>query len=103
MRQTHKGSQVFCGSLFRVGKQGEEAVKVAFDAEVKAPPPVDPSLPDIAGLIVFFGMKGRVAEILNQKGDAAVNRLLDPRRSARIVLKEALGVEGPHVTAFSIS
>ena len=72
-----QGSQVFCGSLFGVGKQGEEAVDVAFDAEIKAPPPVDPGLPDIASRIVFFGLKGRVAEILNQKGDAAVNRPLD--------------------------
>ena len=103
MRQPHRASQAFCSSLFRVGKQGEEAVEVAFDAEIKSPPPVDPGLPDIAGLIVFFGMKGRVAEILNQEGDAAVNCPLDSWGSARVVLEEALGVEGPHVTAFSIS
>ena len=48
-------------------------------------------------------MKGRVAEILNQNGDAAVNRPLDSWGSACVVLEEALGVEGQHVTAFSIS
>jgi hypothetical protein len=44
-----------------------------------------------------------VAQVLEQEGDAAVHGPLDPRRSARIVLKEALGVESPHATAFWIS
>ena len=84
-----------------MGKEGEEAVEVAFDGEIKTPPSVDPGLPDIVGLIVLFRMKRRVAEILKQEGDAAVNRPLNSWRSARIVLEEALGIEGPHATAFS--
>ena len=48
-------------------------------------------------------MEGGVEEILNQQGDAAVNRPLDSWGSACVVIEEALGVEGPHVTAFSIA
>ena len=91
-----------CG-LFRVRKEGEEAVEVAFDGEIKAPPPIDPGLPDATGLVVLLGTQRGVAQVLEQEGDAAVHGPLDPRRSARIVLKEALGVESPHATAFWIS
>lgn len=77
-------------------EEGEEAVEVAFDGEIEAPPPVDPGLPDASGLIVLLGPEGGVAEVLKEEGDPAVNRPLDPWGSARVVLEEALGVEGPH-------
>ena len=86
-----------------MGKEEEETVEIAFDGEINAPPPVDPGLPDAAGLVVFLRVKGGAAEILNQEGDAAVNCPLEPWGSARVVLEEALGVEGAHVTAFSIA
>ncbi len=70
-------SLVSCGSLFRVGKEGEETVEVALDSEIKAPPPVDPGLPDVAGLVILLRMKGGVAEILKEESDTAVNCPLD--------------------------
>lgn len=84
-------------------EEGEEAVEVAFDGEIQAPPPVNPGLPDALGLVVLLGAQGGVAEILEQEADAAIHRLLDPRRSSRVVVEEALGIEGPHATAFSAS
>lgn len=66
-------------------------------------PPVNPGLPDTLGLVVLLGMQRGVAEVLKQESGAAIHRLLDPRRSSRVVVEEALGIEGLHATAFSIS
>ena len=90
-------------ALFRMGKKGEEAIGVAFDAEIQPPPSVDPGLPDVASLVVFLRTKGWVAENLNQQGDSAVNCPLDFWESACIVVEESLGVKGPHAIAFSIA
>jgi len=38
-----------------------------------------------------------VAEILDQKSDAAVSCPLDRERGLRVVFEEALGVDGPHL------
>lgn len=84
-------------------EEGEEAVEVAFDGEIQAPPPVNPGLPDALSLVVLLGTQRGVAEVLEQERDAAIHRLLDSWRSSRIVVEEALGIEGPHATAFSIS
>lgn len=80
-----------------MGEQSEEAVGVTLDGEIHAPPGVDPGLPDVGGLIILFCPKGGMAEILDQESDATVHRSLDRGRRLRVVLKEALSVEGPHL------
>ena len=72
-------------------------VEVTFDGEIEAPSSVYPSLPDILSLVVLLGAERRVAEILDQKSDAAVSCPLDRERGLRVVFEEALGVEGPHL------
>lgn len=40
---------------FRVGHDIDEVVRITDDGEVKAPPAIHAGLPDVAGLVVFFG------------------------------------------------
>jgi AbrB family looped-hinge helix DNA binding protein len=60
--------------LLRVGREVDQLIGVPFNLEVEAPTACGPSLPEVAGLVVLLGPEGRVAENLEQEGDAAVNR-----------------------------
>jgi hypothetical protein len=82
--------------LLRVGREVDQVIGVLFNLEVEAPIACGPSLPEVAGLVVLLGPEGRVAEILEQEGDAAVNRALDLGRRNRVAVQESLGVDGAH-------
>ena len=42
-------------------------IGIAADREIEPPAPVDPSLPDIAGFIVFLSAKRRVSKIFYEQ------------------------------------
>ena len=86
-----------------MGEQSEEAVGVTLDGEIHAPPGVDPSLPDVGGLIILFCPEGGMAKILDKESNATVHRSLDRGRRLRVVFEEALSVEGPHLPLFFCS
>jgi hypothetical protein len=46
---------------FGVWADGVEHVSVSMDRKVKTPPSIYAGLPDVVGLVVFFGAQGRVA------------------------------------------
>ena len=49
-----------------MGDEVNQAVKIVFNGEIKPPPSIDPGLPDTAGLIVFLGPKGRMAQVAEE-------------------------------------
>ena len=56
-----------------MGDQIDKMVHVTLDFEIETPPPIDPGLPDVSRFIVLLGPQGRVAEVLEEEGDTAVN------------------------------
>ena len=63
--------------LFGMRCDVKEIVGIAPNLKIKAPRSIDPSLPDIACLVILFGSQGRVAKILNQKSQFAIKELLN--------------------------
>jgi len=55
----------------------EDNVFVSLDGKVKPPVTVNPSLPDIVGVIVLFGPQGRVMQILGEKSGLLVKGFLN--------------------------
>src|SRR5271157_4854425 len=64
----------------------QNEVGVTGDEEIEAPAAVYTGLPDAAGLIVFLGAKGGVAEVLHQQFHLFVECFLDGRGSLSVVL-----------------
>ena len=50
---------------------------VAFDSEVEAPAAVDPRLPNVSRLIVFFGVKTRMVQVARQVAELLQKAALD--------------------------
>ncbi len=82
--------------LLRMRHDIDEVVDVALNLEVKSPPFIHPGLPDVPGLIVFFGPQGGVTKVLDQKGDAPVKRSPDLWRGALVASTEAFRVVESH-------
>ena len=80
----------------RVGDDIQEDVSIPLNAEVKAPASSHPSLPDVAGFVIFLGSKRRVAEVLEEETCFAVHRPLDLGRSVGVALQEAVSPADPH-------
>src|SRR5574341_457910 len=92
---TARATQVLA-RLFRMGDQIDKMVHVTLDFEIETPAPIDPGLPDVPRFIVLLGPQGRMAEVLEEEGDTAVNGALDGRGGVRVACQEALGVDGAH-------
>ena len=50
----------------------EQMIHVVFEAEIETPPPVNASLPDVAGFVVLLGSERGVPKVLDEEGDAPV-------------------------------
>jgi hypothetical protein len=61
----------------------QNEVGVSGDEEIEAPVAVYTGLPDVAGLIVFLGAEGGVAEVLHQQFHLFVECYLDGGGSLR--------------------
>jgi hypothetical protein len=81
----------------------DEMIDIAIYFEIKTPPTIDASLPDVSGLIVFLGPEGGVAEIGDQEFDTPLKRSLDVRWGVLIALSKAFGVVETHSGFFGPS
>ena len=66
---------------FGVRPDRVDNIGVALDGKIKAPTSIDPGLPEVALLIVFFGAQGRMPQVLEEKLKLSVKGLLDGGRS----------------------
>lgn len=66
------------------------------DQEITPPPSIDPGLPDTTRFVVFLGMQGRVAEIMEEVGQLFIE--VGTGALGRLVVRapEAGGELSPH-------
>lgn len=81
---------------FGVRSDGVEHVGVSLDRKIKTPPSIYAGLPDIVGLVVFFGSQGRMAQVLEQKGKFPIKELLDVAGSVTVGLDKLRGSPNSH-------
>lgn len=67
-----------------------EAVEITLKTKIKTPPAIDPGLPDIVGVIVLFGPKGRVAQVSEQVAELFAEFTLNPVRGLPKRVREAV-------------
>jgi len=76
---------------FGVRPDRVDDIGVALDGKIKAPTSIDPGLPDVALLIVFFGPQGRVTQVLDEKLKLSVKGHLDGGAEPRCKAAKTVG------------
>ena len=86
--------------LFWVRRDGVKHVGISFDRKIKTPASGNSGLPEIARLVVFFGVQGRVAKILEKELDFSIKGFLDCGGSAIVHPQKLFSAPDAHYAFF---
>ena len=73
-----------------------QVVEVTLNHEIKTPASINPGLPDIPCLIIFFCLQRGMTEVIEKKDYLSVKSLLDAVGSACVGAEEVMGTANPH-------
>jgi hypothetical protein len=75
----------------------KQYIGVSFNAKIEAPVSRHSRLPDVLGLIIFFGPQRGMAQIACEQRCTTVEGLLNRAGSALVAAAKALGIVEAHV------